>query len=122
MNDVLAAIERHLHRKLRASELDYYQVIGLPLFCPEQEKIVEALAKASESLAESIPEGTSETSSVVVGKLIKQAQSVLLDPHKKVAYDKQLKKLLESKQSPTPAPEPNADRLLPPGDPMLPYA
>ena len=124
MNDVLAAIERHLHRKLRASELDYYQVIGLPLFCTEQEKIVQALAKASESLAKSMPDGTSETSSVVVGKLIKQAQSVLLDPHKKVAYDKQLKKLLESKQSPTPAPapEPNADRLLPPGDPMLPYA
>lgn len=124
MNDVLAAIERHLHRKLRASELDYYQVIGLPLFCTEQEKIVQALAKASESLAKSMPDATSETSSLVVGKLIKQAQSVLLDPHKKVAYDKQLKKLLESKQSPTPAPtpEPNADRLLPPGDPMLPYA
>ena len=124
MNDVLAAIERHLHRKLRASELDYYQVIGLPLFCTEQEKIAQALAKASESLAKSMPDGTSETSSVVVGKLIRQAQSVLLDPHKKVAYDKQLKKLLESKQSPTPtpAPEPNADRLLPPGDPMLPYA
>ena len=122
MNDVLAAIERHLHRKLTSSQLDYYQVIGLPLFCAEQEKIVEAIAKASESLAKSNPEGASETSSVVVGKLIKQAQSVLLDPHKKVAYDKQLKKLHESKQSSNPAPEPNADRLLPQGDPMLPYA
>jgi hypothetical protein len=124
MNDVLTAIERHLHRKLNASELDYYQVIGLQPFCAEQEKIVEALATASESLTKSIPPGTSEASSVIVGKLIKQAQSVLLDPHKKVAYDKQLKKLMESKRSSnaTPAPEPNADRLLPQGDPMLPYA
>jgi len=105
MNDVLAAIERHLSRKLTVKQLDYYQVLGLELYCTEPAKIKVALQAASNALAASKPELHPE-SSVIVGKLLKQAHAVLLDPSKKAAYDKQLAKLLASKAtaaSPAPA-------------------
>ncbi|MFN7731401.1 MAG: hypothetical protein ACK5OB_05840, partial [Pirellula sp.] len=96
MNDVLAAIERHLSRKLTVKQLDYYQVLGLELYCTEPAKIKVALQAASNALAASKPELHPE-SSVIVGKLLKQAHAVLMDPAKKSAYDKQLAKLLASK-------------------------
>lgn len=105
MNDVLAAIERHLSRKLTVKQLDYYQVLGLDLYCTEPAKIKVALNAAANALAASKPELHPE-SSVIVGKLLKQAHAVLLDPAKKAAYDKQLAKLLASKAttaSSTPA-------------------
>jgi hypothetical protein len=104
MNDVLAAIERHLSRKLSVKQLDYYQVLGLELYCPDPAKIKVALQAAANALASSKPELHPE-SSVIVGKLLKQAHAVLLDPAKKSAYDKQLAKLLASKAAPaSPAP------------------
>lgn len=104
MNDVLAAIERHLSRKLTVKQLDYYQVLGLDLYCTEPGKIKVALQAAANALASSKPELHPE-SSVIVGKLLKQAHAVLLDPAKKSAYDKQLAKLLASKAT-TAAPAP----------------
>lgn len=131
MNDVLSAIEQHLHRKLTPSQLDYYQVIGLPPFCNDTEKIRAAIQQATETIqTETIQPTTNNSNSpapseAIVAKLIRQAQSVLLDPRKKIAYDQQLKKLFESKRDPqTNAAkiEPNAEKLLPPGDPMQPFS
>jgi hypothetical protein len=96
MNDVIAAIERHLQRKLNAIQLDYYQVLGLPLYCPDVDRIQAALQNGADRLAGSHPEQNPE-SSLLVGKLLKQAHAVLLDPSKKGAYDKQLAKLLAAK-------------------------
>lgn len=124
MNDVLSAIEQHLHRKLTPSQLDYYQVIGLEPFCNDTGKIQAAIQQANESLPPN-PNNSPSPSEALVAKLIRQAQSVLLDPRKKIAYDQQLKKLFEAKREPqahSAKAEPNADRLLPPGDPMQPFS
>jgi hypothetical protein len=95
MNDVIAAIERHLQRKLTAVQLDYYQVLGLELYCNDTARIRTSLQSAMETFKQSQPDKHPE-SSQLVGKLLKQAQAILLDPSKKPSYDKQLAKLLAS--------------------------
>lgn len=95
MNDVIAAIERHLQRKLTAAQLDYYQVLGLELYCNDTARIRTSLQSAMETFKQSQPDRHPE-SSQLVGKLLKQAQAILLDPSKKPSYDKQLAKLLAS--------------------------
>lgn len=162
MNEILAAIEKHLKRPLKASQLDYYQVIGLEPFCTDKSAIESALKTAleqirtSESSNPATQENPSQTadptgSLQVVQKLLRQAQSILLDPSKKTAYDSQLAQLFESqkkqkelgKNAPSrtqatvgivertsnrpsagtssPTIAPNASELLPMGDPMLPF-
>lgn len=162
MNEILAAIEKHLKRPLKASQLDYYQVIGLEPFCTDKSAIESALKTALEQIrtSESSNPATQEKPSQttdptgslqVVQKLLRQAQSILLDPSKKTAYDSQLAQLFESqkkqkelgKNAPSrtqatvgivertsnrpsagtssPTIAPNASELLPMGDPMLPF-
>lgn len=162
MNEILAAIEKHLKRPLKASQLDYYQVIGLEPFCADKSAIESALKTAleqirtSESSNPATQENPSQTadptgSLQVVQKLLRQAQSILLDPSKKTAYDSQLAKLFESQKkqkelgknssartqstvgivdrtsnkpsagTSSPTIAPNASELLPLGDPMLPF-
>lgn len=147
MNEILSAIEKHLDRKLKVSELDYYQVIGLEPFCSDQAQIQAALDSARLKLQGSEPSNSLQ----VVSKLIKQAQTILLDASKKTAYDSQLAKLFEShrkqkelgkpitasatasigilaksaskknSQAPLQDAPPNEDQLLPKGDPMQPF-
>jgi len=147
MNEILSAIEKHLDRKLTVSELDYYQVIGLEPFCSDQAQIQAALDSARLKLQGSEPSNSVQ----VVSKLIKQAQTILLDASKKTAYDSQLAKLFEShrkqkelgkpitasttasigilaksaskknSQAPLQDAPPNEDQLLPKGDPMQPF-
>lgn len=147
MNEILSAIEKHLDRKLTVSELDYYQVIGLEPFCSDQAQIQAALDSARLKLQGSEPSNSLQ----VVSKLIKQAQTILLDASKKTAYDSQLAKLFEShrkqkelgkpitasatasigilaksaskknSQAPLQDAPPNEDQLLPKGDPMQPF-
>ena len=162
MNEILAAIEKHLKRPLKASQLDYYQVIGLEPFCADKSAIESALKTAleqirtSESSTPATQENPSQTadptgSLQVVQKLLRQAQSILLDSSKKTAYDSQLAKLFESQKkqkelgknssvrtqstvgivertsnkpsagTSSPTIAPNASELLPLGDPMLPF-
>ena len=162
MNEILAAIEKHLKRPLKASQLDYYQVIGLEPFCADKSAIESALKTAleqirtSESSTLATQENPSQTSDPngslqVVQKLLRQAQSILLDSSKKTAYDSQLAKLFESQKkqkelgknssvrtqstvgivertsnkpsagTSSPTIAPNASELLPMGDPMLPF-
>lgn len=162
MNEILAAIEKHLKRPLKASQLDYYQVIGLEPFCADKSAIESALKTAleqirtSQSSTPATQENPSQTadpngSLQVVQKLLRQAQSILLDPSKKTAYDSQLAKLFESQKkqkelgknssvrtqstvgivdrtsnkpsagTSSPTIAPNASELLPLGDPMLPF-
>lgn len=150
MNDVIAAIEKHLQRKLTAAQLDYYQVLGLELYCDDTARIRTSLQSAMDTLKQSQPEKHRE-SSQLVGKLLKQAHAILLDPSKKTTYDKQLAKLLSSSaqraapsaSQPTMQPVPVAEKapsisgstnaaapapakadpfLLPAGDPMAPYS
>ena len=162
MNEILAAIEKHLKRPLKASQLDYYQVIGLEPFCADKSAIESALKTALEQIrtSESSTPANQENSSQaadptgslqVVQKLLRQAQSILLDTSKKTAYDSQLAKLFESQKkqkelgknsqvrtqatvgivdrtsnkpsagTSSPTIAPNASELLPLGDPMLPF-
>jgi hypothetical protein len=162
MNEILAAIEKHLKRTLKASQLDYYQVIGLEPFCADKSAIESALKTALEQIrtSESSTLATQENSSQaadptgslqVVQKLLRQAQTILLDTSKKTAYDSQLAKLFESQKkqkelgknssvrtqatvgivdrtsnkpsagTSSPTIAPNASELLPMGDPMLPF-
>ena len=162
MNEILAAIEKHLKRPLKASQLDYYQVIGLEPFCADKSAIESALKTALEQIrtSESSTPANQENPSQaadpsgslqVVQKLLRQAQSILLDTSKKTAYDSQLAKLFESQKkqkelgknssvrtqatvgivdrtsnkpsagTSSPTIAPNASELLPLGDPMLPF-
>jgi hypothetical protein len=155
MNEILSAIEEHLQRRLSVSQLDYYQVIGLEPFCSDKSQIQSALEKAWETIRRSedsnIANKDDKTQSLqLVNKLLKQAQTILLDATKKTAYDSQLAKLFESqkkqkslgketanttaaigilakttaKSAATDSAQtakPNEAELLPTGDPMQPY-
>jgi hypothetical protein len=102
MNEIISAIEQHLQRRLKVSQLDYYQVLGLEPFCADKSKIETALQTAQQMLS------TSEISNkenkdtaaslMLVNKLLRQAQAILLEPSKKTAYDSQLAKLFESQK------------------------
>ena len=147
MNEILTAIQKHLGRQLTVSQLDYYQVFGLEPFCSDHAQIEAALQAARQKLTKSEPSSSLQ----VVSKLIKQAESILLDPSKKTAYDSQLAKLFESQKkrkdsgqtsnaranpsvgifaktasqkntkSAVGVVQPNEDQLLPKGDPMQPF-
>lgn len=156
MNEIISAIEEHLKRRLKASQLDYYQVLGLEPFCKDKSQIESALQTAWESLrASSAPDASSseaKSASVqIINKLLRQAQTILLDSTKKTAYDSQLAKLFEAQKkqkasgqavtsattpaiaglartssksaqaSQGPVAAPNDTQLLPAGDPMQPY-
>ncbi|MFN9463656.1 MAG: hypothetical protein ACK6B2_10685 [Planctomycetota bacterium] len=155
MNEIISAIEQHLQRRLKVSQLDYYQVLGLEPFCADKTKIETALESASQMVrkSEQSNKGNKDATAslVLVNKLLRQAQAILLDASKKTAYDSQLAKLFESQKkqkalgdsSPAttttsigilstatsktsasktvPSPVSNASQLLPPGDPMQPY-
>jgi hypothetical protein len=123
MKEVLEAIERHLGRSLSISELDYYQVIGLDLFCDDPVQIRKALQDATNRWMQS-ETGKYPDSAQIVGKLLKQAQAILLDPQKRVRYDAQLSKLRASQVEPVAVAAPNdiSDRgLFPVADPMAPF-
>lgn len=102
MNEIISAIEQHLQRRLKVSQLDYYQVLGLEPFCAEKSKIEAALESAQKMLRQS-DQSNKENKDVaaslaLVSKLLRQAQAILLDPSKKTAYDSQLAKLFESQK------------------------
>ena len=102
MNEIISAIEQHLQRRLKVSQLDYYQVLGLEPFCSDKSNIETALQAAWEMIRKG--ENTdkenkgAEASLQLVNKLLRQAQAILLDPSKKTAYDSQLAKLFESQK------------------------
>lgn len=156
MNEIISAIQEHLQRRLKASQLDYYQVLGLEPFCSDRSQIETALQtawgmfrKSEQSNSEN--NGQKTASLQIVNKLLKQAQTILLDTTKKTAYDSQLAKLFEaqskqkatgqgvvpattasiaglartssktSQTTPAQITPPNDAELLPAGDPMQPY-
>jgi len=156
MNEIISAIQEHLQRQLKASQLDYYQVLGLEPFCSDRSQIESALQaawgmfrKSEQSHSEN--NGQKTASLQIVNKLLKQAQTILLDTTKKTAYDSQLAKLFEaqskqkatgqgvapattasiaglartssktSQAAPAQLASPNDAELLPAGDPMQPY-
>lgn len=102
MNEILSAIQQHLQRQLKLTQLDYYQIIGLEPFCSDRSKIESALKAARDTLLkseQSDPANTAQADSFqLVNKLLRQAQAILLDPSKKTAYDSQLAKLFESQK------------------------
>ena len=102
MNEIISAIEQHLQRRLKVSQLDYYQVLGLEPFCADKTKIETALESAQKMLRQS-DQSNKENKDVaaslaLVSKLLRQAQAILLDASKKTAYDSQLAKLFESQK------------------------
>ena len=50
MNEIISAIEQHLQRRLKVSQLDYYQVLGLEPFCSDKSNIETALQAAWEMI------------------------------------------------------------------------
>ena len=101
MNEILSAIQQHLQRQLKLTQLDYYQIIGLEPFCSDRSKIESALQAARDTLLKSEQSdsaNTAQASLQLVNKLLRQAQAILLDPSKKTAYDSQLAKLFESQK------------------------
>ncbi|MFM8401755.1 MAG: hypothetical protein ACKOAH_28345, partial [Pirellula sp.] len=86
MNEIISAIEQHLQRRLKVSQLDYYQVLGLEPFCADKSKIETALESAQQMTRkseQSNKENKDATASLaLVNKLLRQAQAILLDPSK----------------------------------------
>jgi hypothetical protein len=95
MQEVLEAIERHLGRTIPISQLDYYQVIGLELYCNDPQQIRKALQEATNRWMQS-ETGKYPESAQIIAKLLKQAQTILLDPERRERYNLQLEKLRSS--------------------------
>ncbi|MCU0707154.1 MAG: hypothetical protein MUF23_02570 [Pirellula sp.] len=124
MKEVLEAIERHLGRSLTIPELDYYQVIGLELYCDDPKQIRNALQEATNRWMQS-ETGKFPDSAQIVGKLLKQAQAILLDPQKRERYNAQLSKLRTSQKEPASAAAQvgaSDQYSFPDADPMAPFA
>lgn len=123
MQEVLDAIERHLGRSVQIAQLDYYQVIGLEMYCSDAQRIREALQDATNRWMQS-ETGKYPESAQIIAKLLKQAQIILLDPEKRTRYDAQLANLRRSQtESPLVVAEaaPDGSLLFPDSDPMAPY-
>jgi hypothetical protein len=123
MQEVLDAIERHLGRSLQIAQLDYYQVIGLEMYCGDTQRIREAIQKATNRWMQS-ETGKYPESAQIIAKLLKQAQIILLDPEKRMRYDAQLANLRRGQtESPSAVAEPTPDGnlLFPDSDPMAPF-
>ena len=126
MNDMIEAIERHLGRVLTTDQLDYYAVLGLESYCDDERKIRAALQSAIAAYKSSNTE-THPESSNKVAKLLKQAQSILLDANKRSVYDVQLRKMVAAKlKAATVVPDVSAGvesrAWFPEGDPMAPLS
>jgi hypothetical protein len=136
MQEVLEAIERHLGRTIPISQLDYYQVIGLELYCKDQQQIRRALQEATNRWMQS-ETGKYPESAQIIAKLLKQAQTILLDPEKRERYNLQLEKLRSSQADAQQlARDPGGDKsvrdreektedahhLFPNADPMAPFS
>lgn len=134
MKEVLAAIERHLGRSIRVSELDYYQVFGLELYCDDPRQIHDALQQATNRWLQSDTVKYPE-SAQIVAKLLRQAQGILLNEENRGKYNLQLRELHASRaehaktgskesvsiQVPSDQSE-VIDALFPDADPMVPLA
>jgi hypothetical protein len=134
MQEVLQAIERHLGRTLPISKLDYYQVIGLELYCNDGQQIRKALQDATNRWMQS-ETGRYPESAQIIAKLLKQAQIILLDPEKRERYNLQLEKLRNSQPDPSPSHKDQASSkpdssehveenpdVFPNADPMVPFS
>jgi hypothetical protein len=124
MQEVLDAIKRHLGRSVVFEQLDYYQVIGLELYCDDSEKIRLAIQDATNHWMQS-ETGRYPESAQIIAKLLKQAQIILLDSEKRQRYNLQLEKLRRSQTETTKTvAEGGADggELFPVADPMAPFA
>lgn len=134
MKEVLAAIERHLGRSIRVSELDYYQVFGLELYCDDPRRIHDALQQATNRWLQSDTVKYPE-SAQIVAKLLRQAQGILLNDEKREKYNLQLRELHASRAEPSKTgsrasvsnqvpsdPSDGIDALFPDADPMAPLA
>jgi hypothetical protein len=123
MKEVLDAIERHLGRTLEVHQLDYYQVIGLDLFCDDSIAIRRALQEATNRWMQS-ETVTHPESSQLVAKLLKQAQAILSDTGKRERYNVQLRELRGSQAAQATAAadrEPSPHPVFPDADPMAPF-
>jgi len=127
MQEVMEAIHRHLGRRLEFEQLDYYQVVGLELFCDDEQRLRKALQDATNVWMQS-ETGRYPESAQIVGKLLKQAQLILLDPKKRAIYNTQLAKLRKSHSKSEPRPTPSEAQgasnapSFPAGDPMAPFS
>lgn len=92
MSDLSQSIERYFGRNVDGTNLDHYSLLGITPGCSDVGQIKTALkaAAATWKSVSSQPEANKlEAQQIAI--LIKQAQTVLLDPEQKRAYDAQWK-------------------------------
>ncbi|MFO0011696.1 MAG: hypothetical protein ACK553_03055 [Planctomycetota bacterium] len=124
MKEILTAIERHLGRTISYQQLDYYQVIGLELYCDDAQAIRKALQDATNRWMQSETVQHAE-SAQLVAKLLKQAQAILLDSDKRERYNSQLRELraTQARSAEDVSHDTKTSSSLFPGsDPMAPFA
>jgi curved DNA-binding protein CbpA len=88
MTKLTLAIEKHLQRRIAEHDLNHYRLLGISTnaHADEIKRALKATAAAwNASDTKSNPE-----SAQLVAKLLKQAQTTLLNPASKIEYDKQI--------------------------------
>lgn len=92
MSDLSQAIERYFGRTVDADNLDHYRLLGIAPGCSDVAEIKTALkAAAATWKSVSTQADANKLQAQQIAILIKQAQTVLLDPAQKRAYDEQWK-------------------------------
>jgi len=113
MNDVLEAIEQNLGRRLVGDSFNHYSLLGIT---PRAD--AEDIRRAIRETVNLWNAASNKTNPMVVPKvtqLLKQAQTTLLDEHKRTIYDAALLGALSTKRSLTNNP------ACPSDDPLAPF-
>ncbi len=88
MNKLTLAIEKHLQRRIAEHDLNHYRLLGVSTNAHADE-IKRALKTTAAAWNASDTKSNPE-SAQLVAKLLKQAQTTLLNPASKIEYDKQI--------------------------------
>ncbi len=113
MNDVLEAIEQNLGRRLVGDSFNHYSLLGIT---PRAD--AEEIRRAIRETVNLWNAASSKTNPIVLPKvtqLLKQAQTTLLDEHKRTVYDAALLGALSTRRSLTNNP------AYPPDDTLAPF-
>ncbi len=88
MNKLTLAIEKHLQRRIAEHDLNHYRLLGVSANANADE--IKRALKTTAAVWNASDTKSNPESAQLVAKLLKQAQTTLLNPASKIEYDKQI--------------------------------
>ena len=88
MTKLTLAIEKHLQRRIAEHDLNHYRLLGISTNAQADE--IKRALKATAAAWNASDTKSNPESAQLVAKLLKQAQTTLLNPASKIEYDKQI--------------------------------